>query len=45
MRSVQYIQYNKTTVEGFYHVQELGEGVNEDGVWGQVTMQRDKRVI
>ena len=37
MRSVQYIQYNKTIVEGFYQVEELGEGVSEDGAWGQVT--------
>ena len=36
MCSVQ-IQYNKTTVESFYQVEELGEGVSEDGAWGQVT--------
>ena len=31
------IQYNKTAVEGFYQVEELGEGVSEDGASGQVT--------
>ena len=37
------IQYNKTTVECFYQVEELGEGywVSKDGALGQVTRQRD----
>ena len=32
-----YIQYNKSTIEGFYQVEELGEGVSKDGACGQVT--------
>ena len=36
---------NKTTVEDFYQVEELWEGVSEDGAWGQVTRQRNGRVI
>ena len=31
------MQNFRATVEGFYQVEELGEGVSEDGVWGQVT--------
>ena len=39
------IQYNKTAVDCFYKVEELGEGVSEDGALGQVTRQRNERVI
>ena len=40
MLSTNTIHYNKTTVECFYRVEELGEGVSEDVAWGQVTRQR-----
>ena len=39
------IQYNKITVECFYQVEELGEGVSEDGAWDQVTRQTNGRVV
>ena len=25
------------TIKSFYQVEELGEGISEDGAWGQVT--------